>query len=155
MLDARFVRENIDVVKRVLENRNMVLPLDDFLQFEEQRRSILKEAEELRNKRNVVSEEIGRLKSRKQDASNLIVEMKDVSDRIRVLDENIKALEEKTNDFLLNVPNIPDESVPVGKDETENVEIRKWGQIPEFSFSHLTFSLSSSQKPFSLIYSSV
>ena len=137
MLDARFVRENIDAVKRALENRNMVLPLDDFLQFEEQRRSILKEAEELRNKRNVVSEEIGRLKSRKQDASNLIVEMKDVSDRIRVLDENIKALEEKTNDFLLNVPNIPDESVPVGKDETENVEIRKWGEPRQFDFEPL------------------
>jgi seryl-tRNA synthetase len=137
MLDARFVRDNIDVVKRALENRNSALPLDEFLQFEDQRRSILREAEELRNKRNVVSEEIGRLRSRKQDASKLIEEMKAVSDRIRELDEGIKVLEEKTNDFLLNIPNIPDESVPVGKDETENVEIRKWGEPGRFDFEPL------------------
>jgi seryl-tRNA synthetase len=137
MLDARFVRDNIDVVKRALENRNSSLPLDEFLQFEDQRRSILREAEELRNKRNVVSEEIGRLRSRKQDASKLIEDMKAVSDRIRELDEGIKVLEEKMNDFLLNIPNIPDESVPVGKDETENVEIRKWGEPGQFDFEPL------------------
>lgn len=137
MLDARFVREKIDVVKRALENRNCTLPLDEFLQFEDQRRSILREAEELRNKRNVVSEEIGKLKSREQDASELIEEMKEVSDRIRELDEGIKALEEKTNEFLLNVPNIPDESVPIGKDETQNVEIKKWGEPRQFDFEPL------------------
>jgi seryl-tRNA synthetase len=137
MLDARFVRDKIDVVKKALEHRNSTLPLDEFLQFEDQRRTILREAEELRNKRNVVSEEIGRLRSRKQDASKLIEEMKDVSDRIRELDEDIKVLEEKTNDFLLNIPNIPDESVPVGKDETENVEIRKWGEPRQFDFEPL------------------
>jgi seryl-tRNA synthetase len=137
MLDARFVRENIDIVKRALENRNSVLPLEEFLQFEDQRRSILREAEELRNKRNVVSEEIGRLRSRKQDASKLIEEMKAVSDRIRELDEGIRVLEEKTNEFLLNIPNIPDESVPVGRDETENVEIRKWGESGQFDFEPL------------------
>jgi seryl-tRNA synthetase len=137
MLDARFVRDNIDVVKRALENRNSALPLDEFLQFEDQRRAILREAEELRNKRNVVSEEIGRLRSRKQDASKLIEEMKAVSDRIRELDEGIKVLEEKTIDFLLNIPNIPDESVPVGKDETKNVEIRKWGEPARFDFEPL------------------
>ena len=137
MLDARFVRDNIDVVKKALENRNSALPLDEFLQFEDQRRSILREAEELRNRRNVVSEEIGRLRSRKQDASKLIEEMKAVSDRIRELDEGIRVLEEKTNDFLLNIPNIPDESVPVGRDETENVEIRKWGEPGQFDFEPL------------------
>jgi seryl-tRNA synthetase len=137
MLDARFVRGNIDIVKRALENRNSVLPLEEFLQFEDQRRSILREAEELRNKRNVVSEEIGRLRSRKQDASKLIEEMKAVSDRIRELDEGIRVLEEKTNEFLLNIPNIPDESVPVGRDETENVEIRKWGESGQFDFEPL------------------
>jgi seryl-tRNA synthetase len=137
MLDARFVRDNIDVVKKALEHRNSTLPLDEFLQFEDQRRTILRETEELRNKRNVVSEEIGRLRSRKQDASKLIGEMKDVSDRIKELDEGIKALEEKTNDFLLNIPNIPDGSVPVGRDETENVEIRKWGEPGHFDFEPL------------------
>jgi seryl-tRNA synthetase len=137
MLDAKFVREHVDVVKKSLENRNYPLPLDKFLEFEEQRRSLLRDAEELRNKRNVVSEEIGRLRTRKQDASELIEEMKLVSDRIKEMDEGIKGLEENINDFLLNVPNIPDESVPVGRDETENAEIRKWGEPRKFDFEPL------------------
>jgi len=137
MLDARFVRENIDLVKKSLGDRNSTLPLEEFLGFEEQRRILLKEAEELRNKRNVVSEEIGKLKTRKQDASKLIEEMKGVSDKIRELDEKIRILEENTNEFLLNVPNIPDKTVPVGKDETENVEVRRWGEPRQFDFEPL------------------
>ncbi|MFZ3138121.1 MAG: serine--tRNA ligase [Thermodesulfovibrionales bacterium] len=137
MLDARFVRENIDIVKKSLGDRNSTMPLDEFLGFEEQRRILLKEAEELRNKRNVVSEEIGKLKTLKQDASKLIEEMKGVSDNIRELDEKIKILEENTNEFLLNVPNIPDKTVPVGKDETENVEVRRWGEPRQFDFEPL------------------
>lgn len=137
MLDARFVRENIDIVKKSLGDRNSTMPLDEFLGFEEKRRILLKEAEELRNKRNVVSEEIGKLKTLKQDASKLIEDMKGVSDNIRELDEKIKALEENTNEFLLNVPNIPDKTVPVGKDETENVEVRRWGEPRQFDFEPL------------------
>ncbi len=134
MLDARFVRENSDTVKKSLKNRNYTLNLDEFLRIEEQKRSLLRESEELRNKRNVVSEEIGRLRAQKQDASKLIEEMKWVSDRIKELDDKFKTLEVNTDDFLLNVPNIPHESVPLGKDETENVEVRKWGEPRQFDF---------------------
>jgi seryl-tRNA synthetase len=134
MLDARFVRENSDTVKKYLENRNYTLNLDEFLKIEEQKRSLLRESEELRNKRNTVSEEIGRLRARKQDASKLIEEMKWVSDRIKELADKIKTLEVNTDDFLLNVPNIPHESVPFGKDETENVEVRKLGEPRQFDF---------------------
>lgn len=137
MLDARFVRENIDIVKRSLENRNNRLSLDEFLNFEEKRRALLRQSEELRNKRNIVSEEIGKLRIQKQDASSLIQEMKLVSDRIKELDEQLKILEENAGEFLLNVPNIPDESVPVGKDETENIELRKWGEPRRFDFEPL------------------
>ncbi len=134
MLDARFVRENSDTVKKSLKNRNYTLNLDEFLKIEEQKRSLLRESEELRNKRNVVSEEIGRLRARKQDASKLIEEMKRVSDRIKELDDKFRTLEANTDDFLLNVPNIPHESVPLGKDETENVEVKKWGEPRQFDF---------------------
>jgi seryl-tRNA synthetase len=137
MLDPRFVRDNIDIVKTSLNSRNYKLTLDDFLKFEEERRSLQREADELKNKRNVVSEEIGKMRSRKQDASSLIEEMKGVSDAIKELDEKIKALEEKIEEFLLNVPNIPHESVPVGKDETENIELRKWGEPRQFDFEPL------------------
>ncbi len=137
MLDARFVRENIDTVKKSLENRSYILPLGEFLKFEEQRRFLLRESEELKNKRNIVSEEIGRLRVQKQDASRLIEEMKIVSDKIKKLDEKIKLLEENTNEFLLNVPNIPHESVPIGKDETKNIEIKRWGEPKHFDFEPL------------------
>ena len=137
MLDAKFVRENIEIIKESLRNRNYALSLDEFLKFEEQRRSLLKEAEELRNRRNMVSEEIGRLRIQKQDAANLIDEMKLVSDKIKSFDDQLKTLEEHTNDFLLNVPNIPHHSVPVGKDETGNVEVRRWGEPKQFDFEPL------------------
>jgi seryl-tRNA synthetase len=137
MLDPRFVRDNIDIVKTALNSRNYKLTLDDFLKFEEERRSLQREADELKNKRNVVSEEIGKMRSQKQDASSLIEDMKGVSDTIKELDEKIKALEEKIEEFLLNVPNIPHESVPVGKDETENIELRKWGEPRQFDFEPL------------------
>jgi len=137
MLDARFVREHIDRVKKSLDERNYTVSLDEFLQFEEQRRLLLRESEELRNKRNVVSEEIARLKSQKQDVSKRIEEMKVVAERIKELDERIKVLEENTNNFLLNIPNIPLESVPVGKDETGNVVVRRLGEPREFDFEPL------------------
>lgn len=137
MLDAKFARENIEIIKESLMNRNYEISLDDFLKDEEQRRSLLKESEELRNRRNLVSEEIGRLRTQKQDASQLIDEMKLVSDRIKAFDDQLKTLEEHTNDFLLNVPNVPHHSVPVGKDETGNVEVRKWGEPGQFDFEPL------------------
>jgi seryl-tRNA synthetase len=137
MLDARFVRENIDVLKKALNKRGYEIDLSEFLSLEEDRLRLLKESEELRNKRNVVSEEIGKMKRQGQNADGLVAEMKGVSDRIKDIDEILKGIEEKTNSFLLNIPNIPHESVPVGKDETENVEIRKWGTPGEFDFEPL------------------
>lgn len=137
MLDAKFVRENIGIIQESLRKRNYDISLDEFLKFEEQRRSLLRESEELRNRRNVVSEKIGRLKTQKQDASQLIDEMKQVSDRIKAFDDQLRTVEEHANDFLLNVPNVPHDSVPVGKDEYENVEIRTWGGPPQFDFEPL------------------
>jgi seryl-tRNA synthetase len=137
MLDARFVRENIDALKKALKKRGYEIGLSEFLPLEEDRLRLLKESEELRNKRNVVSEEIGKMKRQGQDANSLVAEMKGVSDRIKEIDEILREIEEKTRLFLLNIPNIPHESVPVGKDETENVEVRKWGTPREFDFEPL------------------
>jgi len=137
MLDARFVRENIDVVKAALAKRNSEMDVSEFLSLEEERLRLLRESEELRNKRNVVSEEIGKLKREKKDADHLVKEMKIVADRIREIAEILKGIEEKTDLFLLTIPNIPSQTVPVGKDETENVEIRKWGKPRAFDFEPL------------------
>ncbi|HTZ17562.1 MAG TPA: serine--tRNA ligase [Dissulfurispiraceae bacterium] len=137
MLDARFVRENIDLVKAALAKRNSDIDLSEFLTLEEERLKLLRESEELRNKRNVVSEEIGKLKREKKDTDQLVKEMKVVADRIKEIDEILKGIEEKTNLFLLTIPNVPNETVPVGKNETENVEIRKWGEPRTFDFEPL------------------
>lgn len=137
MLDARFVRENIDEVKEALNKRGYDFPLSHFLAIDEKRIMLLREAEELRNKRNVVSEEIGKLKKEKADASAQLEEMKGVSDKIKALDEKLKEIEEETGNLLLTIPNIPHESVPLGRDETGNVEIRKWGAPGEFAFGPL------------------
>jgi seryl-tRNA synthetase len=137
MLDSRFVRENVDAVKEALMKREYEFPLSEFLAIDNRRIALLKEAEELRNKRNVVSEEIGKLKKQKIDASELINEMKGVSDSVKALDEKLKEVEEETRSLLLTIPNIPDDSVPVGRDETENVEIRKWGEPAKFEFDPL------------------
>jgi seryl-tRNA synthetase len=137
MLDARYVRENVEHVREALKKRGYEFPLPEFLSIDERRISVLKEAEELRNRRNVVSEEIGRKKRQKEDAAAELEEMKGVSERIKSLDERLRSLEEETGALLLTIPNIPDESVPVGRDETGNVEIRRWGTPGEFDFEPL------------------
>ena len=137
MLDIRFVRDNVGLVEEALRKRNYALSLSELLSFEEERRRLLREAEELRGRRNTVSEEIGRLKREKKDAADLLTEMRSVSDKIKELDGGLALLDEKVRAFILNIPNIPHESVPVGKDETENVVIRTWGTPREFDFPPL------------------
>jgi seryl-tRNA synthetase len=137
MLDIRFVRENTESVAKAMRDRGMDFSLDAFLQEEKRRREILLEVEELRKRRNVVSEEIGRLKKEKKDASAQLEEMKGVGAAIRALDESLRELDEKTTSFLLEVPNIPHESVPVGSDENSNVEVRRRGEPRRFDFEPL------------------
>jgi seryl-tRNA synthetase len=137
MLDARFVRENIDAVKKSLKTRGYEFPLAHFLAIDGKRMSLMREVEELRNRRNVVSEEIGRLKKQKADAGSQLEEMKTVSEKIKSLDEGLRELENETRALLLTIPNIPDASVPVGADETENTEIRRWGTPRSFEFEPL------------------
>lgn len=137
MLDARFARDNIDLLRDSLNKRGYDTDLTDFTLWEKERLELLKEAEELRNKRNIVSEEIGRLKKQKADAQSLVAQMKTVADKIKVIEENLIKVEEKTVNFLMNLPNIPHHTVPIGKDETENIEIRRWGEVREFDFTPL------------------
>lgn len=137
MLDIRFIRENVAVVREALQKRNSQLSFSEFLAFEGERRDVMKKSEDLKSRRNTVSEEIGRLKRDNKDASAFLDEMRDVSDRIKELDESIRILDEKINSFILIIPNIPHSSVPAGKDETENVVARRWGEPREFDFPPL------------------
>lgn len=137
MLDPRFVRENIELLKSALQKRAADIDLEAFAGLEQERLRLTRESEDLRNKRNVVSEEIGKLKREKKDASQLMQDMKAVADRIKEIEESLKIIEEQTSAQLMVIPNIPHESVPVGKDEEDNQEMRRWGEPRRFDFEPL------------------
>jgi seryl-tRNA synthetase len=138
MLDLRFVRENADAVKATLSRRGMSLDLTEFLALDAKRRAAQQEIETLRRRRNEVSEEIGRLKKSGQPAEGKVVEMRAVGDTIAALENSTREVEEAQRNILLTIPNLPHASVPDGKDENDNVEIRRWspqgGEPPKFSF---------------------
>ncbi len=135
MLDVKIVRENTAKVLDALKKRNYDSSiLDNFLKIESKRRELLKIIEEQREQRNKFSQEIAKLKREKKDASSLLDEAKQISDSITEKEESLRALEEQATQELLLIPNIPHESVPVGKNETENVEIRKWGEPKQLDF---------------------
>ncbi|WP_163468358.1 serine--tRNA ligase [Fusobacterium sp. IOR10] len=134
MLDLKFMRENKQKIEEMLRNRNSNLTLDEFIKLDEERRILLTEVENLKNKRNVESMEIAKLKKAKGDASELIKAMGEVSKKIKELDGKLSEIDEKIKYIQMTVPNKYNESVPIGKDEDDNVEVRKWGTPREFDF---------------------
>ncbi|MFB9758605.1 serine--tRNA ligase [Ectobacillus funiculus] len=135
MLDIKVLRADLEGVKAKLQHRGE--DLTDFGRFEEldtKRRDLLVQTEELKGKRNEVSQQVAVLKREKQDAEHLILEMREVGDKIKSLDEELRVVEADLEKLLLTIPNIPHESVPVGETEDDNVEIRTWGEAPQFSF---------------------
>ncbi len=138
MLDLRFIRENSEVVRDALKKRGYDdSVVDELLKLDADRREKIKRVEELRNRRNVVSRQIGQMKKEGRDITPLQEEMKRVSDEIKALDDDLRRTNESIRDHLLNIPNIPHPSVPVGEDEEDNVEVRRWGEPPEFEFQPL------------------
>ncbi|MDF2789154.1 MAG: seryl-tRNA synthetase [Neobacillus sp.] len=135
MLDIKLLRANFAEVKEKLQYRGEDLTdLGKFEDLDQRRRDLIVEAEQLKSKRNEVSQQVAALKREKADADHLIVEMREVGDRIKVLDEELRSVEETLDLLLMSIPNIPHESVPIGETEDENIEIRKWGQVREFEF---------------------
>jgi seryl-tRNA synthetase len=134
VLDLKFVRNNPDVIKAALEKRQSALNLDEFLLQEEERRKVLFEVENLKAQRNSVSEEVGRRKKNKEDAESLILEMRAVGQSIKNLEEKLTAIDQKIEAVLYEIPNIPHESVPVGQDDSANLEVLAWGTPRIFDF---------------------
>ena len=137
MLDLKFVRANPDIVIEALAKRGGKISLDSFLSLEEERRSILAEVEEKKARRNSVSKEIGKMKQAGQDASSIMSEMRQLGDEISAMDNRLKEVETSLIDTLMAIPNIPHPSVPVGKDDSENQELRKWAEPTKFAFEPL------------------
>jgi len=137
MLDAKMIRANPEKVEAALEKRNMPGALNNFLSLDEQRRNLLTRVEEIKSFRNKASQEVGALKKQGQNADELMEKVRQVGQEIKDLDDQLKVIESDMEKILLNIPNMPHESVPVGPDEDSNVEIRKWGEPRRFDFEPL------------------
>lgn len=134
MLDVKFVEENPELVIKKMALRGIDLDLREFLKLAKEKRAFLRQIETLRFELNKASKEIGRMRGKGEDASSLIREMKKVSDEIKDLEGTHKKMEEELIKILLDIPNIPDESVPQGLNSESNREVKRFGKKPEFSF---------------------
>ena len=136
MLDIRKIRENPEEVKKALQTRNANYDnyIDDILAIDEQRRQISTETDTLKAEQNKVSKLIPQMKKNGEDTSSVMAEMKSISEKIKSADVKIKKLETKQRDLLLSVPNIPSPTTPIGKDDSENVEVRKFSEPTKFDF---------------------
>jgi len=134
MLDIKYLRQNIELVSQKIKERGQSIDFNRFLNLDTKRRNILLAVETLRNERNDASQKIGELKKKKADASALIAKMSEVSAKIKELDENLKITEEELNNFVLLIPNIQHESVPIGQGPDDNPILRSWGKKPAFAF---------------------
>jgi len=137
MLEIKFVRQNLEKIEISLANRGDTADLETFKDSDTQRKSLLLEIETLRHRRNVVSEKIAGMKKNGEDADDLVTEMREVGGRIKTLELHLTENEEKINQILFGLPNLPHTSVPIGKDSSENPVLKKTGTPPDFDFEPL------------------
>ena len=137
MLDLNFVRENLPLVEEKLRQRGMnpAEILQDFADVDTRRRHAITEVETIKARRNRASEEIAKLKKTGQDATALLAETKDMREKIQSGEKTAGDLEQKLQQILAGIPNLPHTSVPVGKTADDNVEVRRWGAPPKFDFA--------------------
>jgi seryl-tRNA synthetase len=138
MLDLKFTRTNLNTIKEMIKNRGYNLDLSQFERLDEERRNRLTDLEKMRHRRNQVNEEIAAMKKRGDDASAVIKEMKQVSSNIKEKEKDLSGFVDELNKLLMVIPNIPDESVSIGKDEKDNPVIREWGKIQKMDFDPLS-----------------
>lgn len=135
MLDIKRIREDFDNVKAAVEKRCQGdFGIDKVLDYDKKRRALLAEVEQMKNRQSVKSKEIPKLKKAGEDTSALMAEMKTLSEDIKALDAQVSEVEAKLKDALLNIPNTPNENVQVGADDSDNTELRKWGEPRQFDF---------------------
>ncbi|TLY18415.1 MAG: serine--tRNA ligase [Nitrospirae bacterium] len=135
MIDPRLIKERPEELKKMLGPRAEHIDWDSLLKLDKERRALLTKVEELRAQRRKVSDDIATLKRQKQPAEALMVDMKGAGDRIKVLEDNLRETEEQFSAIALGIPNLPHVSVSLGKDVSDNVEIRRWGDPPSMAFS--------------------
>ncbi len=134
MLDLKLIRENPEQAKKGLQNKGSLEDVNRVLRLDGERRDILQKAEKLKRDRNQFSEQVSQLKKQGKDAGELIEKTRAIGQEIKEIDERLKSIETELAGWLDRFPNLPHESVPVGKDSNENVVVKAWGKIPEFDF---------------------
>ncbi len=134
MLDAKQLREDFDLVQKTLNKRKGNYDLSKFKDLDIKRRELIQKSEELKSEQNRVSKEIPAMKKEGKDVSSILEEMKNLSNTIKELETPLKEIDLEINEFLLSYPNLPHESVEIGDTDEDNTEIRKYGEIPSFSF---------------------
>ena len=134
MLDIQLLRKDIDTVARRLKTRGFELDTETFNALEAQRKAIQVKTEELQSQRNKLSKEIGVRKAQKIDASDVMAQVAGIGDELKASAEQLDGIQAQMRTLLLNLPNLPHESVPVGADETDNQEVARWGDTPKFDF---------------------
>ncbi len=137
MLDVKYVRENMDQVKAFLEARNYSFDLSSILSLDGKRRELIAKVEQLKAERNAGSKEVGAAKSKGEDVSALMDRMKSIGDEVKCLDQEVAQIDSDLEGIMLQIPNKPHSSVPVGADENDNVEVRRWGSPKTFDFEPL------------------
>ncbi len=138
MLDIQIIRENPELVKRGIQNKNVQIDFKAILKLDQERRDVIAEVEVLKHERNVISKDVATRKKKGEDASDLINKTREIGQRIRSLDEQQREVEAQLNELLLQVPNLPHASTPVGVDASENPVVKEWGDRYEPDFKLLT-----------------
>jgi len=134
MLDIRLIRERPDWVKARLATRGGDYPIDRLLELDAERRRLVAEVDALRHERKALSEEIGRAKREGCEVPELVARVREVGERLKALEERLREVEARVEALLLEIPNLPHESVPLGEDETQNQVVKRWGEPPRFGF---------------------
>jgi len=134
MLDPKIIRDEPEIIRKMLKNRAVDFNFDKMLELDKIRRNLIKETDELRKKRNQMSIAIGKAKKSNEDTSSLLTDMEEISKELSNHEQLQKTVESEYTNLAFSIPNIIHESVPIGDDESANVELRKWGKIPQFDF---------------------
>ncbi|WP_100065052.1 serine--tRNA ligase [Miniphocaeibacter massiliensis] len=134
MLDIKRLRNDKEGVLKALEKRHGNFPIQELLDTDNKRREIIQEVENMKAEQNKISKQVPMLKKEGKDTTEIFAQMKELSNKVKKLDEGVKELDEKIYNYLSSIPNTPSEEVPDGEDDTENIEIRKWGEPRKFDF---------------------
>ena len=134
MLDIKILRQEPERIKEALKKRNNDLDITPAIELDKKRRAVLQEAEQKKAQQNAISKKIPAMKNAGEDTAPIFAEMKELSNEIKGYDEQVREIDEELRNFMLRIPNIPNDSCPVGKDDSENVEIRRWGEPRKFDF---------------------